>query len=169
METPFFISCAGHALCRNLTFNAMIRMPQNNSSLPKNSLAEATQWSLPQGPVDLRPSQTQDSWGREVLNSSFTASKLDQALGKIVTIYGYLVTLKPVRTVKGEIMNFGSFIDCEGSYFDTVHFPPSLKQHPFRGNGVYRIRGKVVDEFGFLSIEVQHMHKLNRKPDPRSI
>ena len=34
-------------------------------------------------------------------------------------------------------MKFGTFLDINGTFFDTVHFPPSLKQYPLYGNGVY--------------------------------
>jgi len=64
-------------------------------------------------------------------------------------------------------MNFGTFIDFEGQFIDTVHFPPVAAKYPFRGRGVYAITGKVVSEFGFLSIEVSKMIKQNYIPDPR--
>ena len=28
-------------------------------------------------------------------------------------------------------MNFGTWIDIEGGYFDTTHFPQTLKKYPF--------------------------------------
>jgi DNA polymerase-3 subunit alpha len=80
---------------------------------------------------------------------------------------GDLVTIKNVRTIKNEWMHFGCFLDTTGEFFDTVHFPDSLKQYPFRGYGVYLILGKVVEEFGFPSIEVEKMAKLPFKKDPR--
>jgi DNA polymerase-3 subunit alpha len=40
-------------------------------------------------------------------------------------------------------------------------------QYHFRGRGIYRFYGKVVNEFGFLSIEVIKMQKQNYVPDPR--
>jgi error-prone DNA polymerase len=64
-------------------------------------------------------------------------------------------------------MHFGTFLDYEGEFFDTVHFPASLKQYPFRGPGIYLILGKVVEEFGFPSVEVEKMAKLPVKSDPR--
>jgi DNA polymerase-3 subunit alpha len=69
--------------------------------------------------------------------------------------------------VKKDYMHFGAFLDSEGEFFDTVNFPNSLKQYPFRGYGVYLILGKVVEEFGFPSIDVEKMAKLALKPDPR--
>jgi DNA polymerase-3 subunit alpha len=95
------------------------------------------------------------------------ARHLKQHTGKVVRMLGNLVTIKYVRTVKKEWMHFGCFLDLEGEFFDTVNFPGSLKKYPFRGKGVYLILGKVVEEFGFPSIEVEKMAKLPFKPDPR--
>ncbi len=92
---------------------------------------------------------------------------LRKHLGKNVRMLGNLVTIKYVRTVKNEWMHFGCFLDTEGEFFDTVHFPASLKNYPFKGNGVYLVLGKVVEEFGFPSIEVQKMARLPFIPDPR--
>ncbi len=95
------------------------------------------------------------------------AKDLKQHIGSIIRILGNLVTIKYVRTVKKDWMHFGCFLDIYGEFFDTVNFPASLKQYPFKGNGIYLILGKVVEEFGFPSIEVHKMAKLPLKPDPR--
>ncbi len=88
-------------------------------------------------------------------------------IGRRVTMAGNLVTIKYVRTVKGEIMHFAAWLDTEGEFFDTVHFPPTLRASPFRGYGVYQVTGKIVEEFGFPSMEVESMMKLPLAPDPR--
>jgi len=88
-------------------------------------------------------------------------------IGRRVTMAGNLVTIKYVRTVKGEIMHFAAWLDTEGEFFDTVHFPPTLRASPFRGYGVYQVTGKIVEEFGFPSMEVESMVKLPLAPDPR--
>ena len=93
---------------------------------------------------------------------------LMQNLGKKVRMVGRMVTIKYVWTSRKEIMHFGTFTDPVGEFFDTVHFPPSLKLYPFRGNGIYLILGKVVEEFGFPSIEVEKMAKLPIKPNPQT-
>lgn len=107
----------------------------------------------------------------DLLKTSFRgevrAKDLASHTGKTVRMVGNLVTIKYVRTVKREIMNFAAFLDIEGEFFDTVHFPDSLKNYPFRGYGVYLVLGKVVEEFGFPSVEVLKMAKLELKPDPR--
>lgn len=95
------------------------------------------------------------------------AKDLTKYIGKKVRMLGDLVTIKNVRTVKHEWMHFGCFLDTTGEFFDTVNFPDSLKQYPFRGYGVYLILGTVVEEFGFPSIEVEKMAKLPFKKDPR--
>jgi DNA polymerase-3 subunit alpha len=92
---------------------------------------------------------------------------LSRHLGSTVKMLGLLVTIKYVRTIKGEIMHFATFFDAEGEYFDTVHFPDVSKAYPFRGRGIYLIRGKVVEEFGFYSLEVEKMAKLPFQSDPR--
>jgi hypothetical protein len=128
----------------------------------------AENWTAPQTAIDLKPAAGLDRVGRAVLEQSCTAGNLLPFKGMRVEIYGYLVTIKPVRTVRGDRMNFGCFIDHEGHFLDTIHFPPSLVHSPFRGVGVYRLSGKVVDEFGFLSLEVTEMVKMPRKTDPRA-
>ncbi len=94
-------------------------------------------------------------------------SDLPQAIGKTVRIIGYLITMKDTKTVKGERMGFGTFIDLKGDFLDTVHFPSVAKAYPVRGKGVYLIAGKVTEEFGFYSIEVSSMTKLPYITDPR--
>jgi hypothetical protein len=125
-------------------------------------------WVAPQTAIDLKPTFELDPVGHGILQQSCTASQLPAFKGKTIRIYGYLITIKSIQTVRGERMNFGCFIDHEGHFLDTIHFPPSLRQSPFRGVGVYRLTGKVVDEFGFLSLEVREMEKLPRKADPRA-
>jgi DNA-directed DNA polymerase III PolC len=88
-------------------------------------------------------------------------------VNKTIRMVGNYVTYKWVHTIRGDMMAFGTFLDEEGYFFDTTHFPQSLKEYPFGGNGVYLIQGKVVEEFGFPSIEVKKMAKLPIHPDPR--
>ncbi len=73
---------------------------------------------------------------------------------------GKLVTIKYVKTVRGELMHFGTFMDYKGELFDTVHFPPTLKQYPFQGAGMYLLLGKIVQEFGYPMLEVQKMARM---------
>ncbi|MDA3905421.1 MAG: DNA polymerase III subunit alpha [Bacteroidales bacterium] len=107
----------------------------------------------------------------DLLQTSFRgdmlAKDLMENVGKRVRMIGNLVTYKNVRTVRKELMHFGTFLDKAGQFFDTVNFPISLKKYPFRGYGLYLILGKVVEEFGFPSIEVEKMARLAIKEDPR--
>ncbi len=95
------------------------------------------------------------------------AGDLNRYVGRKVKMLGNLVTIKYVHTVKGEWMHFGCFLDTHGEFFDTVNFPNSLKNYPFRGYGVYLILGTVTEEFGFPSITVEKMAKLPFQKDPR--
>jgi DNA polymerase-3 subunit alpha len=108
----------------------------------------------------------------DLLETSFRgeiiAKEMIGSLGKKVRMLGQLVTIKYVRTVKKEWMHFGTFIDSTGHFFDTVHFPACVKNYPFRGDGIYLVLGKIVEEFGFPSMEVQKMAKMPLKKDPRA-
>jgi DNA-directed DNA polymerase III PolC len=87
------------------------------------------------------------------------ASQLKQRIKKKVEIVGYLVTTKNTHTKDHKLMHFGTFLDSEGMVFDTTHFPNTSKKYPFRGKGFYRVRGKVVEDFGYPMIEVDFMLK----------
>ena len=95
------------------------------------------------------------------------AQDFPHQLNRIIRILGYYVCKKDVHTVNDKRMNFGTWLDREGHFFDTTHFPNFLKRHPFRGKGVYEIEGKVVEEFGFYSLEVIRMERLAFVKDER--
>ncbi len=95
------------------------------------------------------------------------AGDLPGLVQKKVVIYGYYVTAKNTSTHKGERMHFGTFLDRKGDFIDTVHFPPVAQRYPFRGRGVYRLSGKVMEEFDAISIEIDRMEKLGMMQDPR--
>lgn len=90
-----------------------------------------------------------------------------QCLNHSIDIYGYLVTVKRTKTHDGKEMNFATFIDQYGEVFDAVLFPQVAAQYRLRGKGIYRMYGRVVDEFGFLSIEVAKIRKEDYIADPR--
>ncbi|KKN30448.1 hypothetical protein LCGC14_0833950 [marine sediment metagenome] len=97
-----------------------------------------------------------------------TGSKdLERFLDTYIDIYGYLVTVKTTKTHRGKAMQFATLLDQQGLVFDTVLFPPIAAKYRFRGKGIYRFYGKVVSEFGFLSIEVIKMRKEDYVQDPR--
>lgn len=112
-------------------------------------------------PFDIHETATDSLNGKHYsFSGTLTAKQLADHIGEEVEIYGYLVTTKPTRTVKGETMAFGCFLDHKGFFFDTTHFPKLIKQFPFRGRGIYKITGKVDEEFGFCSLTVTAMEKL---------
>ncbi len=86
--------------------------------------------------------------------------------GKVVKMLGNFVCDKTVYTIKNTKMWFGTFIDREGNFFDTTHFPNSSPIYPFRGKGCYLILGKVVADFGVPSIEVIKFAKLSIMDNP---
>ena len=108
----------------------------------------------------------------DLLETSFRGAvfskEMGSHIGKEARMLGQLVTIKYVRTVKKEWMHFGTFIDVHGHFFDTTHFPNSVKNFPFRGDGIYLVLGKIVEEFGFPSMIVRKMAKMPFKKDPRA-
>lgn len=86
---------------------------------------------------------------------------------KVVKMVGYLVHIKNTTTSGGKRMHFGTWLDYEGHFIDTTHFPPVAARYPFRGKGIYELQGRVVEEFDFLSMEVTAMRKLEYVHDPR--
>ncbi len=86
---------------------------------------------------------------------------------KMITIYGYLITVKNTTTSGNKRMQFGTFLDYSGDWIDTVHFPPVARRYPFRGKGIYMIRGRVVEEFGFYTVEVVAMERMAFLEDVR--
>jgi error-prone DNA polymerase len=101
------------------------------------------------------------------MDSKISAKQLKNHLGKVVAIYGYLVHTKYTHAKGKKLMYFGTFIDKEDYFFDTVHFPQIADKYRFRGKGIYKTVGKVVAEFGFISIEVISMEKQAFISDPK--
>ncbi|HQQ93685.1 MAG TPA: DNA polymerase III subunit alpha [Bacteroidia bacterium] len=97
---------------------------------------------------------------KDPVKNSLLSRDLKKLEGKTIEIIGYLVSIKYTGTYKGEKMYFGTFLDLEGYWIDTVHFPPSARTYPFSGPGCYRIIGKVMSEFGFVYIDVSHQYRL---------
>lgn len=91
------------------------------------------------------------------------AKDLGQYFGKPVTMLAYFIDYKIVPTKNGQVMSFGTFLDANLDWVDTVHFPDSLKMFPLKGKGFYRIKGRVVVDFGVYSVEVNSMKKIGYK------
>ena len=101
------------------------------------------------------------------LKNPVKAKDLINYVGKKVSIEGYLITTKNTSTKNNRTMHFGTFLDRDGHFIDTVHFPPIASKYPFRGKGVYKITGKVLEEFDCINIEVLSMYRLATIQDPR--
>ncbi len=77
--------------------------------------------------------------------------------GKTVEIVGYLITTKSTRTKHGEPMYLGTFIDRNGDWLDTAHFPAVAKQYRFKGKNCYLLRGRVQESFAAYTLIVEGM------------
>ena len=104
----------------------------------------------------------------DLLQTSFRgelmACQMLRFVGRRFRMLGKLVTIKYVRTCKGDPMALGTFVDATGEAFDTVHFPQVYRTYPFQGDGVYLLLGKVTEEFGQPSLQVEKMAKMPFKP-----
>jgi len=107
-------------------------------------------------PVTVSPFDLIDRTGLPTL----TATEMRQRVGQTVDIIGYRVHVRGTSTSDGKKMAFGNLLDLEGHWIDSVHFPIVAARYPFRGPGIYKLRGKVVDEFGHISLEVQMMRRI---------
>ncbi len=76
---------------------------------------------------------------------------------------GYLITTKPVHTIKNETMYLHTFIDAAGDWLDTVFFPQVANYSNVNGKGFYSMKGKVVEEFGVYSVEVTYCKRIGIK------
>ena len=95
------------------------------------------------------------------------AKNLHHHVGKIVWIKGYLIHRKRTNTKGGKTMFFGTFLDEEGQWLDSVHFPQIAEKYQFRGKGVYKVKGKVIEDFDCITIETEYMEKMDVIEDPR--
>lgn len=106
----------------------------------------------------------------ELLQTQYRGSVMAKDLTKYhkkqVKMLAYLISRKHVPTKRGT-MFFGTWIDAEGEYFDTAHFPNNLSQYPFQGGGCYLLLGTVEVDFHFPTITILKMAKMPFIPDPR--
>ncbi|WPO89334.1 DNA polymerase III subunit alpha [Chryseobacterium sp. HR92] len=106
----------------------------------------------------------------DLLQTRYRGSVLVKDLLKFhkrqVKMLAYLISRKHVPTKKGT-MYFGTWIDVNGDYFDTAHFPDSLRQYDFQGGGCYLLLGTVEVDFHFPTVTIHKMAKMPMIPDPR--
>jgi len=91
------------------------------------------------------------------------AADLSKYVGKYVTMIGWLVTGKTVRTKEGDQMKFVSFEDTSGIY-ETVFFPKVYNNycHMLNASRPYLLKGKVDRDFGSINVNVQWIGFLDR-------
>jgi DNA polymerase-3 subunit alpha len=91
------------------------------------------------------------------------AKEISKHKGKVVTVLAYFITRRHAVTKYNDEMFFGTFVDAALDWIDTVHFPDVARQYPLHTSGFYRITGKVVEDFGVHSLEVQKMIRVGYK------
>jgi len=93
------------------------------------------------------------------------ARELHRYVGRRVQLAGWQVTQKPIRTADGQPMMFLSFEDTTAIY-ETVMFPQAYKRlAPWTlTQGPYLLAGRVLDEHGALSVQVEELRLLRDVP-----
>ncbi|MBO9572490.1 MAG: DNA polymerase III subunit alpha, partial [Chitinophagaceae bacterium] len=91
------------------------------------------------------------------------AKDMGSYLGKEITMLVYFITDKMATSSNGQKMCFGTFMDVNLDWVDTIHFPASYRAYPIRGKGFYRITGKVTEDFGVYSLEAGKAIKVGYK------
>jgi DNA polymerase III alpha subunit len=169
---------------RELLWEAhMLYSPGENKrkDLPEPLFTEpSVNWTLPK----LVASKTEDAYDElellefpvsltefDLLKTNFRgdcmAADMEKRVGQTVRMVGNYIAYKQLRTAQGGHMAFGTFTDLHGNFFDTVHFPPVFKQYPFKGWGAYLILGKITEDYGVPSLEVEKMARLEVVTDER--
>jgi len=88
------------------------------------------------------------------------ASELPKLIGKTVDLAGYRVTVKSTKMSNHQIMQFGTFVDQKGDWIDTVIFPNVFDKNRVSAPGCYKIRGRVSEEFGHITVDVEKIERL---------
>ncbi|GAC1388293.1 MAG: hypothetical protein NVSMB45_18080 [Ginsengibacter sp.] len=96
-------------------------------------------------------------------NKYVQANDMCKHFGKTITSLVYFIARKHVITKNDDEMFFGTFVDKNLDWIDTVHFPDSARNYPLHTSGFYRVTGKVVEDFGVFSLEVYRMIKVGYK------
>ncbi|GAA4445036.1 hypothetical protein GCM10023091_36030 [Ravibacter arvi] len=109
------------------------------------------------------------SLAKSAYRGEVSARELAEYEGKTLRMVGDFVIDKQVQTRRNQLQKYGTFLDANGDFFDTVHYPASLAGYPLRGNGLYLLEGRVVMDFGQPVLDVIRCAKMPLKPDPRSV
>ncbi|GAA4308711.1 hypothetical protein GCM10023115_36670 [Pontixanthobacter gangjinensis] len=101
--------------------------------------------------------------------NNMTASKLKNYIGKDIEIYGNLVNCRKTGTSNGKFMYFGTLYDIEGGIFDVVIFPKVAEKYPLRSRGIYQCYGTVMEDLGYISINIKWISRQATQTDPRLV
>ncbi len=135
--------------------NTVLPEPENSPLTDAYDEIQLLGFTLSSSPFDLlKTSFRGDIAARDMISHN----------GRDVRMVGWLVNTKYVRTVKGETMYFGCFIDAGGDFFDTIHFPDVVRRYPFSGKGVYLLIGQIQTEFSHPGLKVLRMARLPFRP-----
>jgi error-prone DNA polymerase len=100
---------------------------------------------------------------REVLSrvSTVPAVEIGKHVGEKITMAGWWITGKPVSTKHGQPMEFVTFEDTTAT-FETTFFPRAYARfcQKLTRHRPYLLRGKVEEEFGVATLNVQWMGEL---------
>lgn len=81
-------------------------------------------------------------------------------VGATIEIIGYLIITKHTATKTGEHMYLGTFLDQDGNWLDTAHFPASAKKYRFKGKACYLLKGTIQESFSAYTLIVNEMYHL---------
>ena len=97
-----------------------------------------------------------EDWFRE--KGVTPAAEVGEHAGAILSVGGWLVTTRRVRTSSGGFMRFITLEDRTG-VVEAVLFPDVYRRfgHLLRGNGPYLFRGKVEDTHGAATLTVGYV------------
>src|SRR5688500_16872508 len=94
------------------------------------------------------------------------AKDIGKHLGQTITMLVYFIIDKITGTSTNHMMCFGTFVDVNLDWVDTVHFPEVYRTYPVKGKGFYKVTGKVVEDFGVYTVEVSKIFKVGYKERP---
>lgn len=94
-------------------------------------------------------------------------AEMKKHVNQKVSMLAYFIFRKTVSTINNNLMYFGTFLDEKGDFLDTTHFPNETSKYPFKGYGIYLLKGKVNVEFDFYSLEISYMERLYYQKDQR--
>jgi error-prone DNA polymerase len=97
-----------------------------------------------------------DAWRAAIARSgAIPAAELPRRVGRHVTLVGWWVTGKPIRTGEGKPMEFVTFED-HSALFDATLFPAVYERfcRKLAQPRPYLVKGRVEEEFGVATLNV---------------